>query len=255
VILSFAYCNQCRACEAQVPGVCYTFFNQNNNGGRPDGSPTMFLARENGIQEPIHGSFFGQSSFARLSICHGISVIPVSSEYDSVPIELLAPFGCGFQTGAGAVINVVKPEESKPRTLAVFGIGAVGFSALFAAQATSPADTQIIGVDIVPSRLALAEELGFKIIDGRTVNLSQDGALLAAIKEVTGGLALDAAVDTTGHSLMVPQILQALAPLGKLVTLANASWDQKIEVKIADLMVYAKQWVGSIEGNSVPQKV
>src|SRR6202012_5283747 len=111
-------------------------FNLNNNGGRADGTPTMYIPAQSRQPEPIHASFFGQSSFARLSICHGVSVIRVSPQHNSIPMETLAAFGCRFQTGAGATINVIKPSETKPRTLAIFGVGAVGFSALFAAKAT-----------------------------------------------------------------------------------------------------------------------
>jgi aryl-alcohol dehydrogenase len=253
VILSFAYCENCPACDAQVPGVCYNYMRFNNNGGRPDGTPTMYL--NTAAREPIHGSFFGQSSFSQLSVCHGISVVSVPTEYDSIPFTILAGFGCGFQTGAGATINVIDPARTKPRTLAIFGVGAVGFAALFAARATCPPETQIIAVDLTESRLALAREYGAKTINGRTVDLGVDGSLRDTVKSITGGIALDAAIDTTGHTKLVAQIIGALAPLGKLVTLANSGWTSTVEVKLADLMMSAKQWVGSIEGNSVPPKV
>jgi len=228
---------------------------QNNNGGRPDGTPTMYIPRESRQPEPIHGSFFGQSSFSRLSICHGVSVIPVGPEYSSIPFETLAPFGCGFPTGAGATINVINPAQSKPRTFAVFGVGAVGFAALFAAKATCPPATQIIAVDLTPSRLELAQEYGAKVINGRELNLSEANALRNRIKEMTGHVGLDAAIDTTGNSKLISQIVQALAPLGKLVTLANSGWTATVEINVADLMMSAKQWVGAIEGNIVPEKV
>src|SRR5271155_2831649 len=255
VVLSFAYCKNCPACNASVPGVCYNYFHLNNNGGRPDGTPTMYIASKEHQPEPIHASFFGQSSFSRLTICHGISVIPVPPKFDSIPMETLAAFGCGFQTGAGASIIVINPAQTKPRTLAIFGVGAVGFSALFAAKATCSPETQIIAMDLSPSRLELAQEFGAKTINGRTVDLNVDGGLLEAVKKVTGGIALDAAIDTTGHTKLVAQIIGALAPLGKLVTLANSGWTSTVEIKLADLMMNAKQWVGCIEGNAVPKTV
>jgi aryl-alcohol dehydrogenase len=255
VALSFAYCKKCPACLASVPGVCYDYMNQNNNGGRPDGTPTMYMPKETRQPEPIHGSFFGQSSFSRLTICHGVSVIPIGQDFESIPTETLAAFGCGFQTGAGATINVINPVQTKPRTFAIFGVGAVGFAALFAAKSTCPADTQIIAVDVTPSRLALAEEYGAKTINGRELDLSDAYALRNRVKEMTGHVGLDAAIDTTGNTKLVAQIVQALAPLGKLVTLANSGWTATVEIKLADLMMSAKQWVGCIEGNAVPEKV
>jgi len=255
VVLSFAYCKKCPACQASVPGVCYDYMNQNNSGGRPDGTPTMYLPKATRQPEPIHASFFGQSSFSRLSICHCVSVIPVGPEYESIPMETLAAFGCGFQTGAGATINVINPAQTKPKTFAIFGVGAVGFSAMFAAKAMCPPDTQIIAVDLTPSRLALAEEYGAKTINGRELNLDEEKSLRRRIQEMTGHVGLDAAIDTTGNTKLVAQIVQALAPLGKLVTLANSGWTATVDINLADLMIGAKQWVGCIEGNAVPEKV
>jgi aryl-alcohol dehydrogenase len=255
VVLSFAYCKDCPACNVSVPGVCYNYLKQNNSGGRPDGTPTMYIASKEHQPQPIHASFFGQSSFSRLTICHSISVIPLGPKFESIPMEILAAFGCGFQTGAGATINVLKPAQTKPRTLAVFGVGAVGFAALFAAKATCPPETQIIAMDLAPSRLALAEEYGAKTINGHNVDLNVDGSLMEAVKKLTGSIALDGAIDTTGHTKLVAQIIQALAPLGKLVTLANSGWTSTVEIKLADLMMFAKQWVGSICGDAVPETV
>jgi aryl-alcohol dehydrogenase len=215
----------------------------------------MYQISHSGDRVPIHGSFFGQSSFSRLTICHPISVIPIPEKYNSIPMELLASFGCGYSTGAGAILNVLNPAVARPRTLAVFGVGAVGFAALFAAKATCPPKTQIIAVDITPSRLDLASQLGAKILNSREIDLSRPGPLKEAIQKLTGEVGLDAAVDTTGNSKLVAQILHSLAPLGKLVTLANSGWEATVEIKLADLMIYAKQWVGCIMGNGLPVDV
>ncbi len=152
-------------------------------------------------------------------------------------------------------MNVINPSVTKPRTLAIFGVGAVGFSALFAAKVTCPPETQIIAMDLTPSRLDLARKFGAKTINGREIDLNVDGSLRDEIRKLTGEVGLDAAIDTTGHTKLVAQIVQALAPLGKLVTLANSGWTATVEIKLADLMMNAKQWVGCIEGNAVPKTV
>jgi aryl-alcohol dehydrogenase len=148
----------------------------NNNGGRSDGIPTMFIPSDKHQLEPIHASFFGQSSFSPLTICHGSSVVPIGPENSSIAIETLAAFGCGFQTDAGAIINVVNLKLTKPHTLAIFGVGAVGFTALFAAEATCPPVTQIFAMDLSQPRLELAQQFGSKTINGRTINLNVDGS-------------------------------------------------------------------------------
>ncbi len=70
--------------------------------------------------------------------------------------ELLGPLGCGIQTGAGAVINVLKPQLGD--SVVVFGAGAVGMAGVMAAKALGAAT--VIAVDKVAERLNLALELG-----------------------------------------------------------------------------------------------
>lgn len=75
---------------------------------------------------------------------------------DEDELAALAPVNCGVQAGAGTVLNVLRPQPGD--SIAVFGAGAVGLSAVLAARLT--AATTIIAVDIVDSRLKLAGELG-----------------------------------------------------------------------------------------------
>src|ERR1700738_4791414 len=93
-------------------------------------------------------------------------------------VKRLGPLGCGIQTGAGAVMNglSVRPGTS----FACFGAGAVGFSAIMAARAVGA--TTIVAIDIVPSRLELAKELGAThIINSKQTNPVE------AIRDTTGG--------------------------------------------------------------------
>ena len=100
-----------------------------------------------------YGAFFGQSAFAKHALVVENSVVKVPKGTDLVA---LAPLGCGMQTGAGAVLNLLKPSESS--VVLITGAGAVGLGALFAAAYLKV--KTIIVVDIVPSRLELAKSLG-----------------------------------------------------------------------------------------------
>src|SRR5690606_20202661 len=83
----------------------------------------------------------------------------LTQEPDWVATEdehLLGPLGCGVQTGAGAVLNVLQPGPLD--SIVIAGTGAVGLSALMAAAAANVGT--IIAVDIVDERLQLAQELG-----------------------------------------------------------------------------------------------
>ena len=157
VVTSYLSCGTCSSCVRGMPANCLNFFPCNFSGSRLDGSPTM---SKDG--QAIFGSFFGQSSFASHALIAERNIVKVSKD---LPLEKLAPLGCGIQTGAGGVINSlqVKPASS----IAVFGMGSVGLSAILAALVVG--STTIIAVDVNENRLKIAKELGAT----HTINSSQ----------------------------------------------------------------------------------
>ena len=125
VVLSFDHCGHCANCLKGRPSYCTTFFERNFGGQRMDGSTAL---DKDG--QALHSHFFGQSSFATYALASQNSVVKVPQD---APLESLGPLGCGVQTGAGAVLNSLKPEPGS--SIAVFGTGAVGISAIMAAVA------------------------------------------------------------------------------------------------------------------------
>ena len=124
--------------------------------------------------EPVYSCFFQQSSFASFAVAPAKDVVKIRRD---APIEMLGPLGCGLQTGAGAVLNVMQPAAGQ--SIAVYGVGGVGLAGLMAAR-TAGCDP-IIAVDRLPSRLVLARELG------ATHTLESRGAdTLAEIRKITG---------------------------------------------------------------------
>src|SRR5712675_1530275 len=65
IVMSFNSCGECANCHVAAPSYCYDFFGRNFAGARPDGSSPL---SQSGT--PLHGNFFGQSSFATFVICH-----------------------------------------------------------------------------------------------------------------------------------------------------------------------------------------
>ena len=140
----------------------------------------------------MNACFFGQSSFATYSIATENNCVKVA---DDAPIELLGPLGCGIQTGAGTVLNALQPAPGS--SIAIFGVGSVGLSAVMAAKVSGC--LKIIAVDRNPTRLQLARELGATdIIDATNTNAQE------TIIALTGGGA-DYAIDTTA----IPQVLRS----------------------------------------------
>ena len=119
---------------------------------------------------------------------------------------MAAPLGCGVQTGAGTVLNVLAPPRDA--SLVVFGAGGVGLSAVMAAFASGVGT--IIAVDPVAHRRGLAVELGATAaLDPAAVDV------VDAIRELSGGGATHA-IDTTAKGAVINQAITALAPLGTL---------------------------------------
>src|SRR5712672_115991 len=148
VVASFSFCGSCRSCLSGQPAYCPDHFPLNFGAQRADG--TVGLRDASG--DPVRDHFFGQSSFADYGLCRPSSLIRIPET--SPPDHVLAPLGCGVITGAGAVWNALK--VSADATIAVFGAGAVGLSAVMAAVAAGA--SRIIAVDRHESRLVLVND-------------------------------------------------------------------------------------------------
>ena len=98
VLLSFQYCGECEQCRNGQPWKCQHMGDLNFGYKRLDGS--------NAYQNSgVYGHFFGQSSFATHSLVTENNCLKVS---DELSLETLCPLGCGIQTGAGTVMNLMK---------------------------------------------------------------------------------------------------------------------------------------------------
>ena len=129
VVLTFRHCGACPNCEAGRPAYCRKAARLNNFGARADGSARVTVAGR-----VVLDGFFGQSSLAGYALTHADNTVVVDPDTDPV---IAAPLGCGFQTGAGAVLNVLRPRPDS--ALVVFGAGAVGLAGVLAARAVDVA--------------------------------------------------------------------------------------------------------------------
>jgi aryl-alcohol dehydrogenase len=207
IIMSFNSCGNCPSCAIEKPTYCYNFLPYNWIGTRPDGSATAHQG-----SEKVNANFFGQSSFATYAIGHARNVVKVPESAAALPLETLAPLGCGLMTGAGAVLRSMAVRKGLP--IAIFGTGAVGLGAVMAAKIAG-ADP-IIAVDIHDNRLATARDLGAT----HTINGKNQDAI-AEIKALCPQ-GLGYAFDTTGLHGIIEQAFTLLAPLG-IVGIVGAS--------------------------------
>ncbi len=236
VVLSYNFCGACQSCQAKASSYCQYFFGTNFQGQRMDGSSAL---SKNGM--PIRHNFFGQSSFATHCLCTERNVIKVPESVPNDLFELLGPLGCGIQTGAGAMMNVLKPEAGN--SVAVFGSGAVGMSAIMAAKVMG-ANT-IIAIDKDANRLEIAKELG------ATHAILSDSVsdTVAQVRCITGAGAT-CSLDTTAVGAVLRQALDCLAPLGRCGFVGGSPVGTTLTVDVRDVMLNGKTLRGIVEGDS-----
>jgi aryl-alcohol dehydrogenase len=225
VLLSYRSCGECTQCRDGHRPYCSRSTLLNSSGGRADGTATL---SQNGTR--LFGSFFGQSSLAQYALASADNIVVVDP---SVDLTVAAPLGCGFQTGAGAVLNVLGPESNS--RLVVFGAGGVGLAAVMAAKAVGV--ETVVAVDPIASRRAKAVELGAS----QTVDpTSEDVATV--VRGATHAL------DTTGLPEVVATALRALDSRGTLVVVGLGPRHAPIDV--VDLLLNGKTIRGCIEGDA-----
>ena len=234
VVLTYMWCGHCKPCLNGDLTYCENFYPLNFGGAREDGSTAT-----QDKQGAVHDHFFGQSSFGTYALAHERNVVKVPA---AAPLELLGPLGCGIQTGAGAVMNALKVRPGS--SFAAFGGGAVGLSAVMAARVAGA--TTIIAADVVPSRLALAKELGAT----HTVN-SRETDPVEAVRKITGGGA-DFTLESSGRPAVLRQAIDALAIKGVCGIVGAPALGTEASFDVNGVMTTGKRIIGIIEGDSVP---
>jgi aryl-alcohol dehydrogenase len=225
VVLSYQSCGRCQECRRGHPTGCEYFWEANFGFARLDGSNALAASG-------VRGHFLGQSSFATHTLATERNLVPVPRD---LPLELLAPLGCGLQTGAGTILNSL--QVPRGASVAIFGTGAVGLAAVMAARLAEA--HPIIGIDRLPRRLQLALELGAThVIDNR----HEDTA--ARVKTITGG-GVDYALEITGSSAIYQLALELLHPQGTIALIASPGGARSLPEgrRILDI----------IQGDAVPQ--
>lgn len=235
VLMTFRSCGRCSSCQIGQPAYCVDFNLLNGAGRRPDGSCTLY---RNGTE--LTGAFFGQSSFAGLALSYERNTVVLPAD---IPFEIAAPFGCGVQTGAGAVLRSLDCQAGS--SLVVLGGGTVGLSAILAAVVRQCGP--IILSEPSKARRDLALSLGAThVIDPLAGNLTEQ---LRAICPA----GVDHAVDTSGRVDAINEAIECLAVRGSIglvgmPTVPTASYGGNLYSAIARGIAIR----GIVEGDSDP---
>ena len=236
VIMSFPSCGTCPACVNNHPWACENLNQLFFDGTFKDGTKRF---SQNGVEV---SSFFGQGAFATHVVVDARNAVKVAVKSDE-DLAKLCSLGCGVQTGAGAVLNSLEPKPYS--TIAVFGAGGVGMAAVMAAKIAGC--STIIAVDVVPSRLELALELGAThAINGREVDAVEE------IKKITNGGA-NYSVESSGVPALTLQALKCLKREGKCV-IVSVTGDAEVSIPLEPLLMNPScTLMGVTEGASNPQ--
>ena len=235
VILSYSSCGNCSSCKSHQAPYCQEFVARNFGATRADGTTSL-----SSNSKKIHSHFFGQSAFATHVVTPIRNVVKAPAD---LPLDILAPLGCGIQTGAGSILNEIKVQAGS--AVLVMGAGAVGMSAIMAARIAGA--KTIIALDLSESRLNLAQELGAShtlLADNRSVT-----ELLKSIN-IAG---VDYILDTTGVPVLVNDAVSSLNVRGAIGLSAAYPHDQMMQIDFSTTMLKGQRVQGIVEGGAVPQ--
>jgi aryl-alcohol dehydrogenase len=225
VLMVSPSCGSCKACSLGRPGYCASARRIKFGGRLRDGRIPFHQG-----SAPVYGAFFQQSAFATHALATEGNVVKIP---DELPLEHAAAFACGINTGAGAVLNALRPEPGS--SIAVFGAGAVGLAAVMAARIAGC--STIVALDLHENRLALARELG------ATHVLSASAAV---------PIAVDASIEAAGDPTALRRAVDCLAPLGVCCLVGSARKGVEAALEMAQLQ-HGRTLRGCIQGDAPPQ--
>ena len=229
VVLGWPSCGECRNCLDGQPRYCLQLADLLVGGGRPDG--TTALRERDGT--PLASHFFGQSSFATHAIVPWRGLVPVSG----APLDLVGPLACGLSTGAGAVLNVLRPHAGS--SIVVYGVGTVGLAAIMAARNSGA--TRIIAVDRHDGRLRLARGYGAT----ETVDATTDDPV-AAVHEICQGAA-DFSLECTGVVSVCRQAVDSVGMRGVCALIGGAPAGAQLQLDHLSTL-WGKRVIGVLGG-------
>lgn len=235
VLLTFNSCGHCPTCTTHDPAYCHDFPLLNFSGVRRDGSTPL---SQHGT--PLAGNFFGQSSFASQAIANERNILKVAADAD---LAMLAPLGCGIQTGVGAVLRSLNAQKGS--ALVVIGGGAVGLSAVLGGVIAGC--STIILIEPQAERRAIGLLLGAtRVVDPAAGDTAE--AVRAIIPAGVNNV-----VDTSGHEGAIAAAIGMLAPKGALGLVGvPGTLEALLHVPIIAAITYGYTVKGIIEGDSDP---
>ncbi|PNH87661.1 S-(hydroxymethyl)glutathione dehydrogenase/class III alcohol dehydrogenase [Vibrio diazotrophicus] len=226
-----AECGECKFCKSGKTNLCQAVRATQGKGLMPDGTTRFYKDGQ-----PIY-HYMGCSTFSEYTVLPEISLAKVNKE---APLEEICLLGCGVTTGMGAVINTAKVKKGD--TVAIFGLGGIGLSAIIGARMVGA--SRIIGIDINEKKFELAKQLGAT----DCINPQHfDKSIQEVIVEMTDG-GVDFSFECIGNVNVMRQALECCHKgWGESVIIGVAGAGQEISTRPFQL-VTGRVWRGSAFG-------
>ncbi|WP_233997887.1 MULTISPECIES: S-(hydroxymethyl)glutathione dehydrogenase/class III alcohol dehydrogenase [unclassified Pseudoalteromonas] len=224
-------CGECKFCTSGKTNLCQKIRETQGKGLMPDGTTRFYKDGE-----PIY-HYMGCSTFSEYTVLPEISLAKVNKE---APLEEVCLLGCGVTTGMGAVLNTAKVQPGD--TVAIFGLGGIGLSAIIGAKMAGAG--RIIGIDINESKFELAKKLGATDL----INSNDyDKPIQEVIVEMTDG-GVDYSFECIGNVNVMRSALECCHKgWGESVIIGVAGAGQEISTRPFQL-VTGRVWRGTAFG-------
>jgi alcohol dehydrogenase len=238
VVLAFLpACGECADCGSGHGYLCAPAAAANGAGRLLRGGHRLREDADAGGGEVYH--HLGVSAFATHAVIDQRSAVKISSD---IPPEIAALFGCAVLTGVGAVLNTAQVRMGE--SVAVYGLGGVGLSAVLGAVAAGA--QPIVAIDPVASKRALALELG------ATIAVDPSEAHEAIVAATNGGA--DVVIETAGKAVVLAAAYKATRRGGRTVSVGLPNPAEMLSIPAVSLVGDGKTLMGSYMGSSIPRR-
>lgn len=234
VVLTFVpACGVCAECHSGRPALCRRAAVANTAGTLLRGERRLHRRGE-----PLH-HHLGVSAFAEYAVVDRGSAVVIPRD---IPLTVAALLGCAVLTGFGAVVNTARARPGQ--SIAVFGLGGIGLSALMTAAVTGL--HPIIAIDPIESKRKLAIDLGAD-------TAYAPGEALLSISEVTDG-GVDIGIEAVGHAAVLTTALASTRRGGTTVATGLPHPDATLDAPALSFAGQGKALLGSYMGDAAPER-
>jgi S-(hydroxymethyl)glutathione dehydrogenase / alcohol dehydrogenase len=230
VVLNWAApCRSCWFCLNAQPWLCQRVEGRTSTpaGRLADGRPLSIS--------------LGVGAFAEETVVPRAAVVPLP---DGVGLDVAALMGCAVLTGLGAVRNTARVRSGE--SVAIFGLGGIGLSAVVGARLAGA--SRVIAIDVNESKADAARELG------ATHFMLSEERIAKQIRSLTNGRGVDHAFECVGKSAAIRAAWSSTRRGGNCVVVGVGGVTDEVGFNAMEIYHYARNLTSSVFGSCDPER-